>query len=358
MRVRIFSAPRLHEALALVSKQLGPEAVILDRKKSLDALGNEIWQVHAALDASPEQAPESQPTPSASYGRSSVAASSPPTLPPPEVDASMLEASMERLQRLVSGLERHEAAQLRLALDDVHAQKGFDHLLAKGVAPGFAAELAADFSAGQPIGKQLMRWSPSMDPTKKRVTLIMVGPSGGGKTSLAAKLATHYSLKGVRVALVSTDADRIGGSDLFRNYADVLGAPFAALRSVEDLPKVMEQVASAQLVLVDTAGIATKPCAATRQARQLWNGFADAHRLLVLPANLDESDGEALLAQAKGLGVRHLAFSKLDASSRCGKIINWAIPSRLQLCYCSFGAEIPGQMGWLTPKSLATLLAR
>jgi len=193
---------------------------------------------------------------------------------------------------------------------------------------------------------------------KRGEFFAFLGPNGAGKTTLAAKLATHYSLKGVRVALLTTDAERMGGSDLFRSYAEVLGAPFAVLRSLEDLPAALEQVASAQLVLVDTAGLAPRSTAASRQARQLWNGFADAKRVMVLPANLDEADGEALLAQAKSLGVSHLAFSKLDESGRCGKIINWAIPSRLRLCYCTFGTDIPGQMGWLSPKSMTTLLSK
>jgi len=343
--------------MALASKQLGPEAVILDRKKSKDALGNEIWQVHAALDESPAQGSASSQL-RRGYGAVPVPERAAKATPEVALDQKLLQGSMQRLERLVSGMERHEAAQLRLSLDEPHAQVGFDRLLAKGVAPGFAAELAAEFAQGGAVGKQQMQWSKGIDPTKRKVTLVLVGPSGGGKTTLAAKLATHYSLKGVRVALVSTDVDRIGGSDLFRNYADVLGAPFAPLRGAEDMAKVQEQIASAQLVLVDTAGISPRPSSATRQAKQLWNGFADATRVMVLPANLDEADGESLLAQARGLGVTHLALSKLDESNRCGKVINWAIPSRLQLCYCSFGNEIPGQMGWLTPKSIAALLAK
>jgi len=377
MRVRIFSAPRLHEAMALVSRDLGPEAVILDRKKSEDATGKEIWQVHAALDdegdsqanvvAKPNAAhrwsemPMHPNSPLAeSYGRRGHAAAVSPSLasPPPDRSAEILHSSMERLERLVSGMERYEADELRLAIEGEVQRDAFDRLLGKGVAPGFAAELAADFAEGAPVGKAQMRWSERMDPAKKRTTLILTGPAGAGKTTLAAKLATHYSLKGVRVALLTTDAERMGGSDLFRSYAEVLGAPFAVLRTIEDLPAALEQVASAQLVLVDSAGLGLRATAASRQTRQLWNGFADAKRVMVLPANLDEADGEALLAQAKGLNISHLAFSKLDETNRCGKIINWAIPSRLQLCYCTFGTDVPGQMGWLSPKSMTTLLSK
>ncbi len=362
MRVRIFSAPRLHEAMAQVSRELGPEAVILDRKKSEGPTGDIVWQVHAALDDGADQASSLPPHPRSplmeGYGRrgrggdDSVATESPVT------GRDVLDSSMRRLERLVSGLERHEAEELRLAIDDPAHREAFDRLLDKGVAPGFAAELAADFSDGAPMGRKQMLWSSAIDPAKQRTTLIFAGPSGGGKTTLAAKLATHYSLKGVRVALLTTDSERMGGSDLFRSYAEVLGAPFALLRGPDDLPAAMEQVASAQLVLVDTAGLTPRVSSAVRKMRQIWNGFSGATRIMVLPANLDESDGDALLARAPDLGITHLAFSKLDESSRCGKIINWAIPSRLRLCYCSFGTDIPGQMGWLSPKSMTTLLSK
>ncbi|MDQ6964282.1 MAG: hypothetical protein Q9M13_05105, partial [Mariprofundales bacterium] len=293
-----------------------------------------------------------------SYGRRGHATAQPVSRPPGDYSADMLQASMVRLERLVSGLERYEADELRLAIEGSAEREAFDRLLRKGVAPGFAAELAEDFAAGAPVGKREICWSESMDPTRKRTTLILTGPAGAGKTTLAAKLATHYSLKGVRVALLTTDAERMGGSDLFRSYAEALGAPFAVLRTIEDLPLALEQVAAAQLILVDSAGLTLHSTTASRQARQLWGGFADAKRVMVLPANLDEADGEALLAQSSALGVSHLAFSKLDETGRCGKIINWAIPSRLKLCYCTFGTDIPGQMGWLSPKSMTTLLAK
>ena len=50
MQIKVFYAPRIHEALALVRESLGPDAVILDRVEAKDDAGRKIWRVHAALD--------------------------------------------------------------------------------------------------------------------------------------------------------------------------------------------------------------------------------------------------------------------------------------------------------------------
>jgi len=36
--------------------------------------------------------------------------------------------------------------------------------------------------------------------------------------------------------------------------------------------------------------------------------------------------------------------------------VNWAAASRIDLSYCSFGPDVPEQMGWLTPHALTALL--
>ena len=50
MQFRVFSAPKLDEALVLVRQGLGPDAVLLDRIEQLNCKGTKEWRVHAAVD--------------------------------------------------------------------------------------------------------------------------------------------------------------------------------------------------------------------------------------------------------------------------------------------------------------------
>ncbi len=349
MQVRVFSAPRLHEALALVRKELGPEAVVLDHLEGVDEKGNKLWHVHAALDRSE------------SSQQVDVAAAKTPEVSEEATKKALLEdrkveASMLRLERIVEGLGRKEVDSLRKTLDDTESKEAFDHLVHLGVAPSYAFDLAHAYGHHLPIGGNTLRWAARITPRKKTAVVLLAGPSGAGKTLLAAKLATHYSMRGVRVGLMTCDTVRMGGSDVLAAYAGVLGAPFAMLRTPDDVSKGLLMMKTAQLVLIDTEGWNIHHPAALKRQSIIWDKLPCTHRILVMPANMDEADGLNMLAEADAMQMTELAFTKLDETSRPGKVINWAMISKLGLSYGGFGVDVPGHMGWLTPQSLTAFL--
>jgi len=344
MQVKLFSATKLHEALALVRQEYGPEAVIMDRLEGIDRDGNRIWHVHAALDDEEKEDEKPSETPS-------KVAKHPVTEPD-----GYFKTSMDRLERIVEGLGRQESGQLREAIVGAESRHAFDHLVHLGVAPIHAFDMADDFMNRAPISAGMLRWSERLQPQNKPVTLLLTGPSGAGKSTLVAKLATHYSMKGVRVALISTDTNRMGGTDMLKSYSEILGVPFATVRTKEDVPKALEKTKTAQLLLVDSEGWNTRRSGVIRKQRALWNEIPSLQRVLVMPANMDEMDGMEMLAKAETLEIDQLALTKLDETSRPGKIVNWAAVSHIDLSYCSFGPDVPDQMGWLTPQSLTALL--
>jgi flagellar biosynthesis GTPase FlhF len=65
-----------------------------------------------------------------------------------------------------------------------------------------------------------------------------------------------------------------------------------------------------------------------------------------------------MLKRAQAMAMTQIAFTKLDETTRPGKIVNWAEASRMPMSYCSFGSEVPGQMGWISPKALTAILVK
>ncbi|MDQ6989178.1 MAG: GTP-binding protein [Mariprofundaceae bacterium] len=336
MQIKIFSAPRLHEALAQVRQELGPDAVILDRLEERSASGESLWRVHAALDQEDIVNVKTEP----------------------KVSSPAIEATMLRLEKIASSLGDRDADQYRQAIAKRRVRDAFDHLLEIGVSPTNAFEMADDYAQHKPVAMPTLHWSERINPKKERAVLLFSGASGAGKTLLAAKLATHYSLKGISVALMTTDANRMGGSDVLSAYAAVLGVPFFVIRNQQDAEKAISETKSAQLVLIDSQGWNLRHVTGLRQQMDLWETLQCTHRLLVMPANMDEADGLAMLKQTPTMGLTQIAFSKLDETLSPGKVVNWAEASRMPMSYCSFGPEVPDQMGWLSPKALTALLVK
>jgi len=346
MRIKVFSAPHLHEALAKVRQNMGPEALILDRQQTTDAAGGSLWHVHAALD-------NASPPPVEQVAVKQTAPPQEPIQP-----ANSADATIQRLERIVEGLSNKESASLRSSLPGAKEQEAFDHLLKLGVAASHAFDMADDFCKHEQISFKALHWGNRINPDKQASTVLFTGPTGSGKTTLIAKLATHYSLKGIRVALISTDTERMGGLEMLKTYANTLGIPFYAVRKSSDIEKVLHKTQSAQLLLIDTEGWSPRRDNCLKRQATLWDALHCTRRVMVIPANMDEEDGMQQLTHQGPSELTDIAFTKLDETRTPGKIVNWSVAATLPMSYCSFGPEVPEQMGWLTAQALTTLLSK
>jgi len=347
MRIKVFTAPHLHEALAKVRKDMGPEALILDRQQSKDASGNSLWHVHAALDQ-----PAPKPVKPKPVKREEA------VKPRPANNTMQADIAIRRLERLVEGLGNKESDSLRQSLANAPAQQAFDHLRKLGVAASHAFDMADDFSQRNPTASHTISWSKRINPARQRHSIVFNGPAGCGKSTLIAKLAAHYSLKGIRVAVVSTDTERMGGLDSLKAYAATLGIPFFPLKRPADVDNILQQTQTAQLLLIDSEGWSPRRDSGLKRQTALWDAMQCTCRFLVLPANMDEEDGMQQLAHPTTSAMTHLAFTKLDETLKPGKIVNWAVAAGIPLGYCSFGPDVPEQMGWLTDQALTALLGK
>jgi len=350
MRIKVFTAPHLHEALAKVRQNMGPDALILDRQQSTDAGGKALWHVHAALD---HNEAHSEPQ---KLRKTHKENSSQPATSKPSTGTTSADATIQRLERIVEGLSNKESSSLRSTLSSRNEQEAFDHLMRLGVSASYAFDMAADFSNRKPTGAKTLHWATRINPEKGRNTLLFSGPSGSGKTTLVAKLAAHYSLKGIRVAVISTDTERMGGLDALRAYSNTLGVPFFPLKKSSETAGILKNTQTAQLLLIDSEGWSPRRDTCLKRQTELWEAMNCTRKIMVIPANMDEEDGMLQLNHHKTSDMTDIAFSKLDETRTPGKIVNWSISVGLPMSYCSFGPEVPEQMGWLTAQTLTTLL--
>ena len=79
-----------------------------------------------------------------------------------------------------------------------------------------------------------------------------IGPTGAGKTSMLAKLASHYQK--YNTLIVSMDDKKVAASDQMRVYAKLLNIDFKVFSNAKSLNDFLKKSNSYELVLVDLPG--------------------------------------------------------------------------------------------------------
>ena len=83
----------------------------------------------------------------------------------------------------------------------------------------------------------------------------VVGPTGVGKTTTLAKIASLCILNyNKRIAFITTDTYRIAAIEQLKTYANILNVPVEVCYNLEDFQHATQKFASYDLVFIDTAG--------------------------------------------------------------------------------------------------------
>lgn len=157
--------------------------------------------------------------------------------------------------------------------------------------------------------------------------LLLFGPPGAGKTTLAAKFAARLGER--RALLVTTDTDRAGGVAQLEEYAAVLGL---AVTTAPDAGSLKHAVSGAagRRVVIDTTGIDPGDADARASLAALI-AASGAEPLLVLPADSAAEEAAAMVRLFAPLGPRALVPTRLDLVHRLGGILAAADAGRLAL---------------------------
>ncbi|MDQ3024060.1 MAG: hypothetical protein M3R04_06725 [bacterium] len=175
----------------------------------------------------------------------------------------------------------------------------------------------------------------------QRHVMAIVGGTGSGKTSLAAKLAARYAYeKDQRVALISMDTYRIAAVDQLRTFAEIMGFPLEIAYTPEEFARLADSM-DADLIIVDTAG---RSPLNLRQLDELQTGFAkrlpdEVH--IALPATLRYDDLALTLEAFAPLQPSAAIVTKLDETRSLGMLHNLSQLGGPPLSFYSTGQAIP-----------------
>ena len=340
--VQTIHAASMQEALALVRKQLGRDAIILQTrqlsKRGLTGSRSAGVEIVAAPADSMPTLTRSQPQ---DVQRTEQTSDVQKTEPELREQLSRLTAMVETLcsgqepayLEPVRELREHLAS---LALPKVLIDELIDHLqLCQSPSydpqdPAVAKELT------ETVATRLL----CAPLSRERSVVALVGPTGVGKTTTLAKLAALAKLRQDRsVAMVTTDTYRIGATEQASRYADILGIPLTIANTPEHVDEAIERYADADLVLIDTMG--SNPNDPRRIAE--LGAYLSAHTQthLVLSCTMSTQAITSSLERYASLSYQRLIVTKLDESPDKASLAEIALQATVPMSYVTTGQDVP-----------------
>lgn len=180
---------------------------------------------------------------------------------------------------------------------------------------------------------------------KKPKIIFFIGPTGVGKTTTLAKIASMYKVeKEKKVAFLTADTYRIAATEQLRIYANILDAPMSIIYTDEEMNAAIERAGDYDLIFVDTAGFSHRNEAQCSDMKKLINGLNEEYEkevYLVLSATTKYKDLIEMADIYKEIADYKLIFTKLDETTTYGNILNVKLYSGAKLSYMTTGQNVP-----------------
>lgn len=274
-----------------------------------------------------------------------------------------IELGIEEIRTLVGEFLNHESVgRLSPVLSNTHhllMQQGIDASLASAIVQAIRVDASTDTEEiQQQLMQELLRRLPRAVPPPNRdsnspTVIALVGPTGVGKTTTIAKLATKFRLQqGRTVALVTADTYRTAAVEQLQQYADIFESILEVAGTADQMKEAMVRCQSADIVLIDTAGRSAADVDRIQETANIVNVAQPDEIHLVLSAATSLS---ATQKAARGFGVTgydRIIVSKLDEAESLGEMVSMLCEINKPMSWFTNGQDISTHIDLARPSKL------
>lgn len=190
-----------------------------------------------------------------------------------------------------------------------------------------------------------------------RGKVILVGPTGVGKTTTIAKLAGKLALvEKKKVGLITIDTYRIGAVDQLRTYADIMGIAFKVVMNQKQMDEAIKEMEYMDTVLIDTTGRSSKNIMQISELRAYIDKINTEKIHLVLSCTTKNKDIESIIEGYKVINYNNVIITKMDETSTYGSIMYILDKANKPLSLVSTGQDVPDDIKVLNKEELLKLI--
>ena len=193
---------------------------------------------------------------------------------------------------------------------------------------------------------------PDLIETGNKTNVVFfIGPTGVGKTTTIAKVASKFKLeKQAKVAFITSDTYRIAAIEQLNTYASIIDCPVSVVYSADEITKALDEYKGYDLILVDTAGRSHKATEQMEELTDLLNTVKENNSdfnikiYLTLSITTKYRDLENITKTYSDIDGWSVIFTKLDETCTLGNILNIRLLTDAKLSYTTSGQNVPNDI--------------
>ncbi len=189
---------------------------------------------------------------------------------------------------------------------------------------------------------------------------FFVGPTGVGKTTTIAKIASYFKVfENKNIAFLTADTYRIKAEDQLREYANILQFTTETYYEGDDINELIKKYRKNDMILVDTFGFSYQNEKQKSIIQTILNQVDEKYDksvYLVLSATTKYKDLKSIVDSYKEFTDFNLIFTKLDETNAYGNIFNIKLYADKPLSYVTNGQSVPGDFAIVDTQNLVKQL--
>lgn len=272
----------------------------------------------------------------------------------PQNDITALSKKMEELSTAISNLPSSQQSIPSIKrMEELLEENEFTPSYIKKITSRIRSEFSLDeLNDEELVQEKVVEWIgesielyPDKKFSRKPTVLILVGPTGVGKTTTIAKMAAKYRFGSddLKLRMVSIDHFRIAAQEQLKIYGEHMDIPTTAAEKAQDIVDLLRLDGNhLDMMLVDTIGLSPHDYETIGKMRTILD--IPGHKptvFLAISASTKASDLRDIFRNYETFEYEAVIVTKFDETNHIGNILSVLQEKRKPVAFISSGQVVP-----------------